>query len=171
MSEREGGPLGLAYSRAALGIAHPFALLPPSASASLLTGTMAAVARIPVSVVITSDSICPWCFIGFRRIQSAIAQAKAAGLPLDFSVSFSPFLLDPTLPASPGINKLQRYEDKYGGQAKVSMWLGFGRSDDHDCKGSLAERGRMKRGVGERAKGESGGKVGGSGKMGALLTP
>lgn len=48
------------------------------------------------------ESICPFCFIGFRRIQSAIKQAKEQDLPLDFSIRFAPFLLDPTLPNSPG---------------------------------------------------------------------
>lgn len=48
------------------------------------------------------QSICPFCFIGYRRIQSAIKQAKEQNLPLDFSIRFAPFLLDPTLPNSPG---------------------------------------------------------------------
>ncbi|KAL8276146.1 hypothetical protein RQP46_011440 [Phenoliferia psychrophenolica] len=87
----------------------------------LVAGIVAA--RIPVSIAITSDSICPFCFVGFRRIQSAVAQAKAAGLPLDFSISFSPFLLDPTLPPSPGVNKLERYYSKYGGETKVKAMI------------------------------------------------
>lgn len=40
-------------------------------------------------------------------------------LPLDFSVSFAPFLLDPTLPETPGENKLERYAKKFGGMEKV----------------------------------------------------
>lgn len=59
------------------------------------------------------------CYIGLRRIQSAVRQAKDAGLPLDFSLSFHPFLLDPTLPESPGENKHQRYVKRFGGEAKV----------------------------------------------------
>lgn len=81
--------------------------------------TMTTAARIPVTIDITSDSVCPFCFVGFRRIQKAVAQAKAENLPLDFSISFSPFLLDPTLPESPGENKLARYNAKYGGETKV----------------------------------------------------
>ncbi|KAM0755769.1 thioredoxin-like protein [Meredithblackwellia eburnea MCA 4105] len=75
--------------------------------------------RIPVKLDITSDSICPWCYVGYRRIQSAIKQAKDENLPLDFSITFHPFLLDPTLPESPGENKLERYQRRFGGLDKV----------------------------------------------------
>lgn len=62
----------------------------------------------PVAIVLTplsrrTDSICPFCFIGKRRIDEAIRRVKAEGLPLDFSIRFAPFLLDPTLPNSPGV--------------------------------------------------------------------
>lgn len=40
-------------------------------------------------------------------------------LPLDFSVSFAPFLLDPSLPESPGENKRERYIKRFGGPEKV----------------------------------------------------
>ncbi|KAI5474400.1 protein disulfide oxidoreductase [Pseudohyphozyma bogoriensis] len=56
---------------------------------------------------------------GFRRIKKAIAQAEAANLPLDFSIRFAPFLLDPTLPETPGEVKRERYERKFGGKEKV----------------------------------------------------
>lgn len=67
-----------------------------------------------------ADSICPFCFIGFRRISKAISLAQAEGLPLDFSLDFQPFLLDPTLPEWPATqNKRERYIAKFGGAEKV----------------------------------------------------
>ncbi|GAA6058725.1 hypothetical protein JCM10212_003413 [Sporobolomyces blumeae] len=72
-----------------------------------------------VDLEITSDSICPFCYIGFNRITSAIERAKTESLPLEFSVRFAPFLLDPTLPASPGENKRERYIRRFGGRDKV----------------------------------------------------
>lgn len=46
--------------------------------------------------------------------------AKDKDLPLDFSISFAPFLLDPTLPNSPGEVKRERYIRKFGGPEKVA---------------------------------------------------
>ncbi|GAA5835399.1 hypothetical protein JCM3766R1_004775 [Sporobolomyces carnicolor] len=84
---------------------------------------MSAAAASPnkrVHLEITSDSICPFCYIGFNRITSAIARAKEEQLALDFSLRFSPFLLDPTLPPSPGENKRERYIKRFGGAEKVA---------------------------------------------------
>ncbi|KAJ3273231.1 hypothetical protein HK104_004308, partial [Borealophlyctis nickersoniae] len=66
-----------------------------------------------VNIEIVSDTICPWCFIGYRRLQSALQIAKQCSLPLDFSIKFKPFELDSTLPKE-GVNKLERYESKFG---------------------------------------------------------
>ncbi|GAA5988570.1 hypothetical protein JCM5350_004457 [Sporobolomyces pararoseus] len=73
-----------------------------------------------VALEVTSDSICPFCYIGFNRITSAISRAKAENLPLEFSLRFAPFLLDPTLPPSPGENKRERYIKRFGGVEKVA---------------------------------------------------
>ncbi|BGP36812.1 hypothetical protein JCM10450v2_000705 [Rhodotorula kratochvilovae] len=72
---------------------------------------------VHLNLEITSDSICPFCFIGKRRIEEAIR--KSSHLPLTFSLRFAPFLLDPTLPASPGENKRERYIRRFGGAEKV----------------------------------------------------
>ncbi|SCV68411.1 BQ2448_532 [Microbotryum intermedium] len=76
--------------------------------------TTTAAPRIPVNLEITSDSICPFCYIGYKRITSAVDQARALGLPLDFTISFAPFQLDPTLPKSPGESKKDRYIRRFG---------------------------------------------------------
>ena len=44
------------------------------------------------------DSICPFCFIGKRKLDRAIEISKERGMNIDFDVQFHPFLLDPTLP-------------------------------------------------------------------------
>lgn len=77
------------------------------------------VQRIPVNLEITSDSICPFCYVGFKRIQKATDRAREAGLPLDFKFKFAPFQLDPTLPESPGENKRERYQRRFGGPERV----------------------------------------------------
>ncbi|GAA6020323.1 hypothetical protein JCM11491_005330 [Sporobolomyces phaffii] len=81
---------------------------------------MSTTANKQINLEITSDSICPFCYIGFNRITNAITRAKAEALPLDFSLRFAPFLLDPTLPPSPGENKRERYVKRFGGREKVA---------------------------------------------------
>lgn len=69
-----------------------------------------------------SDSICPWCTLTTKRIRRAIELAKEEHLPLDFSISFAPFQLDPTIPAWPNsVVKLDRYEERYGKERVADM--------------------------------------------------
>ncbi|KAK4058042.1 hypothetical protein OIO90_000781 [Microbotryomycetes sp. JL221] len=75
--------------------------------------------RIPVSIEITSDSICPFCYIGYNRVTEAIRRAQSKGSPLDFSIKMAPFELDPTLPPSPGLNKREMYIKKFGGPERI----------------------------------------------------
>ncbi|KAK4054898.1 hypothetical protein OIV83_000822 [Microbotryomycetes sp. JL201] len=79
----------------------------------------AAQQRIPVEIEITSDSICPFCYIGYKRITEAIDRTKAKNLPLDFSIKMAPFELDPTLPTSPGLNKREMYRKKFGDASRI----------------------------------------------------
>lgn len=48
-----------------------------------------------VTVEMVSDLVCPWCWLGLRRIRSAIALASDVQVDL----LFRPYELDPTLPA------------------------------------------------------------------------
>ncbi|KAH9003052.1 thioredoxin-like protein [Lactarius hatsudake] len=52
-----------------------------------------------VKLIVISDFGCPWCFIGHRELQTAIAQC--ANLPVAFEIEYRPFLLHPNLPAEP----------------------------------------------------------------------
>jgi predicted DsbA family dithiol-disulfide isomerase len=63
-----------------------------------------------ISIDIVSDVICPWCFIGARRLDQAIASLTE---PLATEVSFHPFLLDPTTPPE-GADLRARLRAKYG---------------------------------------------------------
>lgn len=47
-------------------------------------------------VDVISDFVCPWCFVGLRRLQRASALAAAAGATVD--VVWHPFLLNPATP-------------------------------------------------------------------------
>jgi len=52
-----------------------------------------------VKLIIISDFSCPWCFIGHRELQTAIAQS--ANLPVSFEIEYRPFLLHANLPDEP----------------------------------------------------------------------
>jgi predicted DsbA family dithiol-disulfide isomerase len=57
-----------------------------------------------------SDVICPWCFIGLRRLEAALSEAEAH----DAVITFHPFQLDPSTPPE-GADLRERLAGKYGG--------------------------------------------------------
>src|SRR6267143_3395912 len=62
------------------------------------------------SITIYSDLICPWCYIGKRRMEEALRQ-----LPADMQVSRSwhPFQLNPDMPRE-GLNRKMYRSKKFG---------------------------------------------------------
>ena len=62
-----------------------------------------------LTVDIVSDVICPWCLIGVRRME----QALAAFPDVAATITFHPFLLDPSTPAE-GADLRERLKRKYG---------------------------------------------------------
>ncbi len=63
----------------------------------------------PLPIDVVSDVVCPWCFIGHRRLQQTLG-----ALPIEARVTFRPFLLDPTTPPE-GEDLRERLRRKYGG--------------------------------------------------------
>jgi len=75
-------------------------------------------ARMTIDVI--SDVVCPWCFIGRRRLGEALAlyTAKEPGFrPL---VSWHPFQLNPDLPPE-GIDRRAYLEGKFGGPERAAQ--------------------------------------------------
>ena len=69
----------------------------------------------PVEVVVTSDFICPWCWIGHRNLKDGIAKA---GLSADsVQVRFAPFELNPNMPRE-GQNRQTYRTGKFGSWAR-----------------------------------------------------
>lgn len=85
-------------------------------------GAMAAASAIRrvITVDVVSDTICPWCFIGKRRLETAIASFSRREASVDIEVRWRPFQLDPTLPA-PGVDKMERYARKFGAARMAQM--------------------------------------------------
>lgn len=68
---------------------------------------MAAGKQITIDVV--SDAVCPWCFVGQKRLDKA-----AASLPdIDVAVRWRPFQLDPTIPPE-GKDRKEYMRAKFG---------------------------------------------------------
>lgn len=63
-----------------------------------------------LAIDIVSDVICPWCFIGSRRLEQALEPAPD-GVAVD--VTYRPFLLDPSTPKE-GADLRDRLRAKYG---------------------------------------------------------
>lgn len=65
-----------------------------------------------VQIDVASDVICPWCFLGKRRLDKAIALVP----DVDVEVIFRPFFLDPSIPLE-GMDRHQYMADKFGEEA------------------------------------------------------
>jgi predicted DsbA family dithiol-disulfide isomerase len=59
------------------------------------TGHSAA-AQVGTRIDIVSDAICPWCYVGKRQLERALATLAAEGL--NFQVHWNPFQLNPDMP-------------------------------------------------------------------------
>lgn len=60
---------------------------------------------------VVSDTICPWCYIGKRRLAGALAMLGAEGLA--FAVTWRPFQLNPTMPKE-GVARREYRTQKFG---------------------------------------------------------
>jgi predicted DsbA family dithiol-disulfide isomerase len=67
----------------------------------------------PVSVDVISDVVCPWCFIGKRRLEQAVAMSDT---PL--TIRWRPFQLDPTIPPE-GKSRRAYLEQKFGSAERI----------------------------------------------------
>ena len=79
-----------------------------------------------------SDLVCPWCWLGLRRIQKAIDLAE--GIEVD--LLFRPFELDPTIPQG-GVNYRDYMAQKFGPETEENRWatmrealIEFGKEED-----------------------------------------
>ena len=63
-----------------------------------------------VQIDIYSDPVCPWCFIGKRRIERTLAARD----DIDATLSWRPFQLNPDMPAE-GMDQTSYLISKFGG--------------------------------------------------------
>jgi predicted DsbA family dithiol-disulfide isomerase len=71
--------------------------------------------KLKISVV--SDVVCPWCYIGKRRLEKAIDNLSDR---FDFEVEYFPFELNPQMPKE-GVNQRQYLSNKFGGEERYNQ--------------------------------------------------
>ena len=62
-----------------------------------------------VTVNMVSDVVCPWCIVGYQRLQEAIKSLNN----IEVDIKFHPFELNPNMPAE-GQNLREHIMEKYG---------------------------------------------------------
>ncbi len=69
-----------------------------------------------MQIDIISDTVCPWCFIGKRRLEKALAQRP----DMDFEILWRPFQLNPDMPKD-GMDRREYLEAKFGGRERAKQ--------------------------------------------------
>ena len=72
---------------------------------------------------IFSDVICPWCYIGKRRFDRAVANLTSSGIELNLEVIYRPFQLDSTAPQDTPTPVREAYAKKFGGNERADEIL------------------------------------------------
>ena len=62
-----------------------------------------------INIKVISDTICPWCYIGKKELEKAINKLNN----IEFSISYKPFQLDPTMPVN-GVDRKSYINRKFG---------------------------------------------------------
>jgi predicted DsbA family dithiol-disulfide isomerase len=68
-----------------------------------------------LTVDVVSDVVCPWCYLGKRRLEAALA----ARPDVRFDIRWRPFFLDPTVPRE-GKPRIEYITGKFGGTDKIT---------------------------------------------------
>jgi predicted DsbA family dithiol-disulfide isomerase len=68
-----------------------------------------------MNIEVVSDVVCPWCYVGKRRLEAALAQSDDAVV----AVRWRPFQLDPTIP-SEGLDRRAYMRAKFRDDARLA---------------------------------------------------
>ncbi len=71
-----------------------------------------------LTIDVVSDVVCPWCYIGKRKLEAALALREATELPTAV-IRWHPFQLNPDMPAE-GRSRKQYLQDKFGGAERAA---------------------------------------------------
>lgn len=68
-----------------------------------------------MQIDVISDTICPWCYIGKKRLEAALAQRP----DIDFEVVWRPYQLNPDMPPK-GMDRKTYLETKFGNKDQAN---------------------------------------------------
>lgn len=71
----------------------------------------------PLPIIVYSDVICPWCYVGKRRLEAALG---APDMPEQVSFAWRPFQLNPDMPAD-GIERSVYRARKFGAERSAEL--------------------------------------------------
>ena len=77
-----------------------------------------------MQVEIWSDVVCPWCYIGKKRFETALENLAAEGIAIDIDIVFRPFQLDPRAPINSTSPVIEGYAKKFGGIEQAEKIIG-----------------------------------------------
>jgi predicted DsbA family dithiol-disulfide isomerase len=75
--------------------------------------------RDGVVIDIVSDVVCPWCYIGKRKLEAALRELAAQDPAAEPAVRWHPFQLNPDLPPE-GIPRSAYLRAKFGGEGRAA---------------------------------------------------
>ena len=70
--------------------------------------------KISITVDVVSDVVCPWCFIGQKRLDKAVEAVPEVAV----DIHWRPYQLDPTIPPQ-GKDRKQYMLDKFGSEERI----------------------------------------------------
>src|SRR4051794_2606365 len=76
--------------------------------------------RPSLEIEIWSDVVCPWCYIGKRRFETAVREVAGE---IDVEVVYRPFQLDPTASSGTAQPVVEVYATKFGGPERAAEIL------------------------------------------------
>lgn len=68
-----------------------------------------------IKVDIVSDVVCPWCYVGKKRLEKAVNELSSE---YNFDINFHPFQLDPTIPTE-GLDSKTYFTKKFGSEDRM----------------------------------------------------
>lgn len=76
----------------------------------------------PLTIEVVSDVVCPWCFVGLRRLERAISLVREEQPDFQYVLRWRPFFLNPDTPPE-GEPYLPFLIQKFGGRERVEeIW-------------------------------------------------
>ncbi|OJJ44158.1 hypothetical protein ASPZODRAFT_72849 [Penicilliopsis zonata CBS 506.65] len=72
-------------------------------------------------IQIVSDTVCPWCYVGFRRLSRAITTHRSQYPTDTFRLTWRAFYLNRESPPFPGQDKHEMYRAKFGAERTAAM--------------------------------------------------